>query len=100
MNSCVRRLVLDVMKPHEPDIIVYANHLAMVEQEKGEVTAVNIAVIEVDRLVENIKITIQGNKLDYELISNKIKELGGAIHSIDLVIAGKSIIEETPTPQD
>ncbi len=100
MNSSIRRLVLDVMKPHEPDIITFANHLATIEQENGEVTAVNIAVIEVDRIVENIKITIQGTKLDYELILHKIKELGGAIHSIDLVIAGKHIIEETPTPQD
>jgi hypothetical protein len=88
------------MKPHEPNIITYANSLAKIEQEKGEVTAVNIAVIEVDRIVENIKITIQGSKLDYNLIYKRIKELGGAIHSIDLVIAGKQIIEETPTPQD
>ena len=94
--SKVRRLVLDVLKAHEPNIISYANHLANI----AKVTAVNIAVIEVDRIVENIKITIQGEELDYTLIEKEIKELGGAIHSIDLVIAGKKIIEETPTPQD
>jgi hypothetical protein len=88
------------MKPHEPDIITYGNQIAQLAIEDGEVTAVNIAVIEVDRIVENIKITIQGNRLDYDQISDKIRELGGAIHSIDLVIAGKHILEETPTPQD
>ena len=88
--------MLDVMKPHEPDIITYANHIATIEQ----VSAVNIAVIEIDKIVENVKITIQGNKLVYDLIADQIRELGGAIHSVDLVIAGKHIIEETPTPQD
>lgn len=94
--SKIRRLVLDVLKAHEPSIITYANHLAGIER----VNAVNIVVMEVDRIVENIKVTIQGERLDYATIEKEIKELGGAIHSIDLVIAGKQIIEETPTHQD
>ncbi|UCE14600.1 MAG: DUF211 domain-containing protein [Candidatus Heimdallarchaeota archaeon] len=94
--STIRRLVLDVLKAHEPSIITYADQLAGLER----VSAVNIVVMEVDRIVENIKVTIQGEKLDYTTIEKEIKDLGGSIHSIDLVIAGKHIIEETPTHQD
>ena len=92
----IRRLVLDVMKPFEPDVIKYANSLTKIES----VESVNITLIEIDKEVENIKITIEGDHLDYEEIKANIKNLAGAIHSIDMVVAGKKIIEAQNTPQD
>ena len=92
----IRRIVLDVMKSHRPEIVQLAEELSNVES----VDAVNIAVVEIDKAVENIKVTIEGVNLVYEEIEQKLKELGAAIHSIDQVVAGKSIIEEAPTPQD
>ena len=94
--SFIRRLVLDVMKPHEPNIIVMSEHLARLES----VEAVNIVVIEIDKSVENCKVTIEGKKLDYEIIVNEIKALAGAIHSIDQVVSGNKLIEEAPVPSD
>ena len=94
--SKIRRIVLDVMKPFEPDIITYADNLADIEG----VNAVNIVLVEADREVENIKITIEGGSLDWGLIKDKIVDLAGAIHSIDEVVAGKKIIEMATTPQD
>ncbi len=92
----IRQIVLDVMKPFEPDVIIYANALAEIDS----VDSVNISLIEVDKEVENIKITIEGEGLDYDEIAAEIKNLAGAIHSIDMVVAGKNIIEAQSTPQD
>jgi uncharacterized protein len=47
-------LVLDTLKPHEPSIIELATQLS--ELEGG--TAVNISIYEIDRKVENAKITL------------------------------------------
>ncbi|MBC8448459.1 MAG: DUF211 domain-containing protein [Chloroflexi bacterium] len=92
----IRRLVLDVLKPHEPTIIELAGQLSALHG----VEAVNISINEIDRKVENAKITIEGSDLDYEKVEQVIKENGGTVHSIDEVVAGKMIIEDAETPQD
>lgn len=92
----IRRLVLDTLKPHDPTIIELAKSLSEVEG----VEAVNISIYEMDRKVENAKITIEGNDINYERIEAIIVDNGGAIHSIDEVVAGKIIIDDASTPQD
>ncbi len=94
--GCIRRLVLDVMKPHEPDVVEMANKLSDL---KG-VAAVNVSVVEMDREVVNVKVTIEGDDLDYVRVHRLLRDFGAAVHSIDQVVAGKKIIEETITPQD
>jgi hypothetical protein len=64
------------------------------------VEGVNITIYEVDRRVENAKITVEGNDLSYSALEELIAENGGAIHSIDEVAAGKTIIEDVVTHQD
>ena len=92
----IRRLVLDTLKPHEPNIIDLANELG----ELAGVSAVNISIYEMDRKVENAKITIEGEDISFESISKLIEEMGGTIHSIDEVVAGKMIIDDAETLQD
>ncbi len=92
----LRRLVIDVLKPLEPSIVDLVQLLACVEGVDG----VNISIYEIDRRVENAKITIEGHDLGYEGIINVIEENGGAVHSIDEVAAGKVLIEDVITPQD
>jgi hypothetical protein len=92
----LRRLVLDVLKPLEPSIEVLVQLLADLEGVDGA----NISIYEIDRRVENAKITIEGHDLRYEEISRVIEENGGAIHSIDEVAAGRVLIEDVITPQD
>ena len=94
--SKTRRLVLDTLKPHEPSIIEMASQLSELEG----VSAVNISIYEMDRKVENAKITIEGEDISYPLVLEIIEELGGAIHSIDEVVAGKKIIDDAATLQD
>jgi len=92
----VRRLVLDVLKPLDPTII----ELSRVLSELSGVDAVNISIYEIDRRVENAKITIEGSDLDYEMIQRVIEDEGGTVHSIDEAVAGKMIIDDAQTPQD
>jgi hypothetical protein len=92
----LRRLVLDVLKPNEPPIDVLARTLADLDGVDG----VNISIYEIDRRVENAKITIEGQNLDYKAIAAVIAEYGGAVHSIDEVAAGKVLIEDVTTAQD
>jgi hypothetical protein len=94
--GAVRRLVLDTLKPHEPNIIELAQQLS----ELPGVDSVNISIYEVDRKVENAKITIEGQEIQYPTVESLIRELGGAIHSIDEAVAGQSIIDDASTLQD
>jgi hypothetical protein len=64
------------------------------------VEGVNVTLMEIDKETENIKVTIQGSELNFEEISQAIEQYGGSIHSIDEVVAGKTMVEEVTTPQD
>ncbi|MBS3784164.1 MAG: DUF211 domain-containing protein [Anaerolineae bacterium] len=92
----LRRLVIDVLKPLEPSIV----HLVQVFADLEGVDGVNISIYEIDRRVENAKLTIEGQNVPYQEIIDLIEENGAAIHSIDEVAAGKVLIEDVVTPQD
>jgi len=92
----IRRLVLDVLKPHHPLILEYATALSELENISG----VNLSLYEVDQQTENIKVTIEGDDLNYEQIKEIIEDMGAVIHSIDEIAAGRRIVEEVETLQD
>ena len=92
----LRRLVLDVLKPLDPSIVELVQLLA----DQQGVDGVNISIYEIDRRVENAKVTIEGHDLRYQEIIDVIEENGGSVHSIDEVAAGKVLIEDVDTPQD
>ncbi|MCB9685497.1 MAG: DUF211 domain-containing protein [Alphaproteobacteria bacterium] len=94
--AALRRLVLDVLKPHAPSVVELARRLS----DLSGVTAVNVSVVEVDQKVENVKITLEGDALTYDEIEAQIRQLGAAVHSIDEVVAGARIIDDPATPQD
>lgn len=92
----LRRLVLDVLKPLDPSIVDLVQLLADLDGVDG----VNISIYEIDRRVENAKITVEGHDLSYGRIVDIIQENGGSVHSIDEVAAGRVLIEDVETPQD
>jgi hypothetical protein len=92
----LRRLVIDVLKPLEPSIVEMVQILAELEGVDG----VNISIYEIDRRVENAKLTVEGQNVPYQQIIQMIEENGAAVHSIDEVAAGKVLIEDVITPQD
>jgi hypothetical protein len=85
----LRRIVLDVLKPHSPTLPEFATMLGGL---KG-VDAVNVTLIEIDKETETLKVTIDG-ELDYSAIRSAIEEWGGVVHSVDEVSAGNRIIGE------
>jgi hypothetical protein len=92
----IRRLVLDILKPYEPGIVDLAQKLSDI----SGVIAVNINIYEMDRKVENAKITIEGDQIPLDEVTSLIQHEGGAVHSIDEVVAGSKIIDATSTLQD
>ncbi|MHC1594711.1 MAG: DUF211 domain-containing protein [Methanotrichaceae archaeon] len=92
----IRRLVLDVLKPHVPTILELARVLGRLDGIIG----VNLSLSEVDQQTETVKITIQGDDIDYVAVESVIQDFGGVVHSIDEVAAGKEIVEEVETLQE
>ncbi len=94
--SKIRKIVLDVLKPHKPDIVEYAEKLSEIKHVSG----VSIFLDEVDQETENIKVILEGFNLNFRIIRKTIEEMAGSVHSVDAVYAGEEIIEEVSTPQD
>jgi hypothetical protein len=80
--SNVRRLVLDTLKPHDPGIIEMSKAIGDLEG----IVAVNISIYEIDRKVENAKITIEGDDISYSQVLDIITEMGATVHSVDEVV--------------
>ena len=94
--SDIKRLVLDVLKPHNPSIVEVSRRLSALEGVAG----VNCALDEVDQETETIKITIDGPQINFDNVDKVIKDCGAVIHSVDSVSTGKKLVEEVETPQD
>ena len=92
----IKRVILDVLKPHTPSIIDLADRLGSLDGISG----VNISLEEVDKDTDSVKITIEGSNINYDVVNDTISECGAVIHSIDGVSAGIKIVEEVNTPQD
>ena len=77
----VKRLVLDVLKPHQPNALEFSRALAGTDGK----SRVHITVLEVDEQTETLKVVIEGEAIDFEAIQASIGEMGGSLHSIDEV---------------
>ncbi|PSQ23929.1 hypothetical protein BRD01_05430 [Halobacteriales archaeon QS_8_65_32] len=94
--AAIRRLVFDVLKPHEPATIDLAGQVA----DSEGVSGVNATLLEIDQDVQNVKLTIEGDAIDYEAVEAVVEDSGGSVHSIDQVACGDHLVEDIPTPQD
>jgi hypothetical protein len=92
----VGRLVVDVLKPHQPSTIEFTQRVAAADS----VAAVNATLIELDQKVKNLKLTIEGDAIDYDEVEATIEDAGGTVHSVDQVVCGDRMVEEASTLQD
>lgn len=79
--SIVKRIVLDVLKPHQPNALEFASQLA----DLGAAYQVNLVVQELDDKTQSLILTITGDQIDFDAISQHIETMGGSVHSIDEV---------------
>ena len=77
----VKKLMLDVLKPHTPSGLDFASALA----EQGPDYRVTFTVQEVDEKTETVIIIIEGQDIQFERIVETISEQGASLHSIDQV---------------
>jgi len=77
----VQRLKLDVLKPHHPNALEFATALA----DLGRETEISLTVEAVDEKTESVVVEIDGKDINFDVISERIRELGGSVHSIDEV---------------
>ncbi|MBA3007660.1 MAG: DUF211 domain-containing protein [Proteobacteria bacterium] len=77
----IRRLVLDVLKPHQPNALDFASALADI----GSDYHVILTVTEVDKKTESTMVTIEGADIHFDNIKAIIEKMGGSVHSIDEV---------------
>lgn len=75
----VKRLVLDVLKPHNPSALEFSQIIASV----GPDYRVQVMVAEVDEKTETLVVTIEASAIDFDLVHDAIKTAGGSLHSID-----------------
>ena len=77
----VNRIVLDVLKPHTPNILDFAGTIA--EAVYG--CEVAVTVTEVDEKTQTTVVLIEGESIEYARVVEVITHLGASIHSIDEV---------------
>ncbi|MEM2918660.1 MAG: DUF211 domain-containing protein [Candidatus Altiarchaeota archaeon] len=81
----VRLLVLDVLKPHQPNILEFGKLIC----REPTIENANLSVYAVDEKTESVKIILEGENMNFSRVKELIENNGGVIHSMDKVILGK-----------
>jgi hypothetical protein len=77
----VKRIMLDVLKPHQPNSLEFSQAIANV----GNDYRVCLTVLEMDENTETLQLEVEGNSIDLEAVESAITAMGGSLHSIDQV---------------
>jgi hypothetical protein len=82
----IKRLVLDVLKPHHPNALDFSMLLAAQGSHR-----VRLMVVEMDDKTETLQVVIEGDDIDFARVQAAIAESGASLHSIDEVeVQGES----------
>lgn len=82
------KIVLDVMSPAQQSIV---DLVAILSKIDG-VAQVDIVLSELEKNIEDLKVTLEGYGLDYESIRGAIKDFGGVIRNVDNVVSAGEYI--------
>lgn len=77
----VKRVVLDVLKPHQPNALEFSSEIAQL----GEDYKVCLTVEEVDENTQTLRLEISGDAIEMEPIESAISNMGASLHSVDQV---------------
>ena len=79
--AVLRRIIIDVLKPHQPGVVDFSGALA----DALHGCRVRLKVEERDEKTESITVEVTGPAVDFEDVTAKINEMGGSVHSVDEV---------------
>ena len=77
----LKRVVLDVLKPHQPDALAFCSDLALL----GADYRVSLNVEEMDENTQTVRLEIRGAAIDLAPIEAAIADMGASVHSLDQV---------------
>jgi len=77
----VKRVVLDILKPHHPDALQFCSHIAAL----GSDYRVKLAVQEMDEKTQTLKLIVEGSDINFDALQDVIARMGASLHSIDEV---------------
>ncbi|WP_022949638.1 DUF211 domain-containing protein [Methylohalobius crimeensis] len=87
----VTRLVLDVLKPHQPNALEFVQSVLMLDS----LDRVKLTVEEMDEKTESVILLVEGVDIQYQELVDVIASMGGSVHSLDEVDLTKR-----PAPED
>ncbi|XSG84509.1 MAG: DUF211 domain-containing protein [Methylohalobius sp. ZOD2] len=87
----VTRLVLDVLKPHQPNALEFVQSVLMLDS----LDRVKLMVEEMDEKTESVILLVEGVDIQYQELVDVIASMGGSVHSLDEVDLTKR-----PAPED
>ena len=87
--ATTRKVVLDVLKLHQPNGVDFATALAKLSPDYQ----VRLSVVEVDEKTETIIVVIEGKNIEFDSVLELIKKMGASVHSIDEVEVHGSEVE-------
>jgi hypothetical protein len=77
--------VLDVLKLRDPPLPEFATTLC----ELPSIEGVKVSLVEIDQNTESIKVTMEGDNINLDMVQKLMKDQGAVIHSIDEVVVEK-----------
>ncbi|MFH1520593.1 MAG: DUF211 domain-containing protein [Candidatus Micrarchaeota archaeon] len=81
----IRRLILDVVIPSTMPSTELAVKLAKLSGVEG----VDIITQEVEHRVDKIKVTIDGDDINFDSVKNLLDKLGASLQGVDRITCGK-----------
>ncbi|MDH5634209.1 MAG: DUF211 domain-containing protein [Candidatus Bathyarchaeota archaeon] len=88
MECRVKRLVLDIMKLRRDHPL---HEFALCLGSIPNVEEAKVSLVEMDQETESVKVTLEGEDVDVEVVQQLMKDHGATIHSIDEVVVVKEI---------
>lgn len=82
------KIVLDVMSPAQQSIVDLVDVLSKIK----DMAHIDITLSELEKNVEDFKVTLEGYNLEYETIQSAVKEFGAVIRNVDNIVSAEEYI--------
>ena len=82
------KIVLDVMSPAQQSIVDLVDVLSQIEN----VAHVDITLLELEKNVEDFKVTLEGYNLEFNSIRSAVQKFGAVIRGVDNIVSAEEYI--------